>query len=422
MSNFETAKIGQNDTSIEYSIKVSAEITKSIHEEKIEQIKGKVKIDGFRPGKTPDSIIIKRYSNSVLQEIFEEQINTAVTELYKENKDKKIVGSPEVKIINNSIDNGLEATISIYFIPHFEINYNNITIERQIENTSKEELEKQKLLLLQQFAKKNEIFDTEYQTKKGDELVIDFTGKINDIEFAGGSSKNHNIVIGSNSFIDTFEDQLCGKKLGQDIEVKVTFPKDYQQKELSGVDAKFDVKINKIFEISNPEFSEEIAKECNFVDLADLEYQITKSLDTVKNQQNNKTFLEKAIKEIVNLTNFSLPENLVREYSKDFKKEDEDDYKNKLQELELAIKTEIILSKITEEEEIKIANDDIFNEFKHSFPIGFFNNKNNKVNKEDILKYITANENLQNSLVNSIKNRKITDFIATKINVKTINN
>ena len=240
--------------------KFEAAITKAYNKNK-----GKYNIPGFRKGKAPKQVIESQYGkgvfyNDAIEILFPEVYPTAIDELNIDPIDR-----PDLDVEEISKDNGLVMVINVEVKPEFELgSYKGIEISKVENNVTDEEVEAS----LQEMVNRNaRILSVEGKAiESGDTAVIDFEGFDNGVAFEGGKGENHNLVIGSNSFIPGFEDQLIGKKAGEEVEVNVTFPEQYHAEHLAGKPVVFKVKVNDVKVKEVPALDDEFAKDASEFD------------------------------------------------------------------------------------------------------------------------------------------------------------
>ena len=259
--------------------KFEAAITKAYNKNK-----GKYNIPGFRKGKAPKQVIESQYGkgvfyNDAIEILFPEVYPAAIEELNIDPIDR-----PDLDIEEISKDNGLVMVVNVEVKPEFELgSYKGIEISKVENNVTDEEVEAK----LQEMVNRNaRILSVEDKAiESGDTAVIDFEGFDNGVAFEGGKGENHNLVIGSNSFIPGFEDQLIGKKAGEEVEVNVTFPEQYHAEHLAGKPVVFKVKVNDVKVKEVPALDDEFAKDASEFDtLAELRADVKAKLE--KDAQN----------------------------------------------------------------------------------------------------------------------------------------
>ena len=247
--------------------------------------KTKFNIQGFRKGKAPRKIIEAQYGKEVF---YNDAIDLILPEVYPQAIDQlniDPIDRPSLDVQEISKDNGLVMVVEVEVKPEFELGtYKGIEISKVDNTVSEEEVE----LRLQEMVNKNaRLVSVEGKAiESGDTAVIDFEGFDNGVAFEGGKGENYNLVIGSNSFIPGFEDQLVGKKAGEEVEVNVTFPEQYHAENLAGKPVVFNVKINDVKVKELPALDDEFAKDTTeFETLAELRADVrAKAEEETKNR------------------------------------------------------------------------------------------------------------------------------------------
>ena len=231
--------------------------------------KGRFNIAGFRKGKAPRRIIENNYGKGVF---YEDAIDIVFPEVYPSALDElqlAPIDRPSIDVEEISKDNGLVLVVQVEVQPEFELGqYKGIEVAKVDYNVTDEEVDA-KLSELQE--KASRLVDSDKEIENGDTANIDFEGFKDDVAFEGGKAEGHNLVIGSGSFIPGFEDQLIGKKAGEEVDVNVTFPADYHAEELAGAPVVFKVKVNAVKVKELPELNDEFAQDTTeFETLAEL--------------------------------------------------------------------------------------------------------------------------------------------------------
>ncbi|WP_394176203.1 trigger factor [Thalassotalea litorea] len=239
------------------SISVPAETVDVEVKNRLRQIAKTQKINGFRPGKVPPSVIQKRYGKSVRQEVAGELMQRHFVEAIVAEK-LNPAGRPAFVAKSNEEGKELafEATFEIY--PEVELSgLDKIKVEKpQVEVTDKDLDEMFETLQNQHKTWK----ENKRKTKKGDKLTIDFNGRVDGEEFEGGKAEGFELELGSNRMIPGFEKAITGMKVGEEQTITVTFPEDYHAENLKGKDAEFDIKVHKTEGPVLPEINDEFAK------------------------------------------------------------------------------------------------------------------------------------------------------------------
>ena len=225
-------------------------------------------IPGFRKGKAPMNIVEKYYGAEIF---YEDAFNDLFSEVYpeaiKENK-LEVMTKPDVDIKQMEKGKDLEFTVTVGVKPEVKLgNYKGLEIEKVEYKVTDKDVEDE----LKQVQEKNSrlVSVDNRPVKSGDTTVIDFEGFVDDKAFDGGKAENHELVIGSNTFIPGFEDQIIGMKIDEEKYIKVKFPEDYFSKDLAGKDATFKVTLHEIKEKELPKLDDEFAKDVSEFDTLD---------------------------------------------------------------------------------------------------------------------------------------------------------
>lgn len=241
--------------------------------------KGKYNIPGFRKGKAPKIIIETQYGkgvfyNDAIEMLFPEVYPTALDELNIEPIDR-----PDLDVEEISKDNGLVMVVNVEVKPEFELgNYKGIEIAKADYNVSEEDVESTLKDMVNKNARLVSVKDRAIEN--GDTALIDFEGFESGVAFEGGKGENDSLVIGSNTFIPGFEDQLVGKKAGEEVEVNVTFPAEYHAENLAGKAVVFNVKVNDVKVKELAELNDEFAKDTSeFETLEELKADVRANLE-----------------------------------------------------------------------------------------------------------------------------------------------
>ena len=246
--------------------------------------KGNIAVQGFRKGKAPRKLIEAQYGKAVF---YDDAINFVMPEAYetavKENN-LDVVSRPEIDV--TAIDeNGVSFTAEVYTKPEVKLGeYKGLKYTKMDEEPTDEEIDAE--LKKEQEKNARIVTVTDRPVQNGDIATIDFKGFMDGEAFEGGEGKDFDLEIGSHSFIDTFEDQLVGKNVGDDVEVNVTFPENYGQASLAGKPAKFEVEIKDIKVKELPELNDEFVQDTTeFENLNEYKNEIAGKLIVAKKQQ-----------------------------------------------------------------------------------------------------------------------------------------
>ncbi|HGM1529617.1 TPA: trigger factor [Clostridioides difficile] len=274
--------------------------------------RNKYNIPGFRKGKAPRIVIETQYGkgifyNDAIEILFPEVYPEAIKEL-----DIDPIDNPDLDIEEISKDNGLVMVLNVEVKPEFELgNYKGIEIAK-VENTVSDENVDAKL---QEMVEKNArlVSVEDKALEDGDTAIIDFEGFENGVTFDGGKGENYNLVIGSNTFIPGFEEQLVGKKAGEEVEVNVTFPEEYHSQDLAGKPVVFNVKINdvKVKELSA--LDDEFAKDTSeFDSLDELKADVRAKLEEEAKNRADAETRNSVVEKVAENTEIEIPEVMIQ--------------------------------------------------------------------------------------------------------------
>ena len=273
--------------------------------------KNKFNIPGFRKGKVPYAMVEKMYGAAVF---YEDAANELISGAYAQAAEEsglEIVARPEINV--TQIEKGkpfiFEAEVTTK--PEVKLGkYKGIKVEKADVTVTDEEVTEELDKVKEQNARL--VAADDKAVEDGDQTTIDFEGFVDGVAFEGGKGEDYPLTIGSHSFIDTFEEQLIGKKVGEEVEVNVTFPENYQAKELAGKPAMFKVTIKEIKVKEYPELDDDFAQDVSEFDTLD-EYKedIKKNLTEKKEKEAEAEKESKVIEAIVNDAEMDIPEKMV---------------------------------------------------------------------------------------------------------------
>ena len=272
--------------------------------------KGNIAVQGFRKGKAPRKLIEAQYGKAVF---YDDAINFVMPEAYetavKENN-LDVVSRPEIDV--TAIDeNGVSFTAEVYTKPEVKLGeYKGLKYTKMDEEPTDEEIDAE--LKKEQEKNARIVTVTDRSVQNGDIATIDFKGFMDGEAFEGGEGKDFDLEIGSHSFIDTFEDQLVGKNVGDDVEVNVTFPENYGQASLAGKPAKFEVEIKDIKVKELPELNDEFVQDTTeFENLNEYKNEIAGKLIVAKKQQAKNKMEEDLVTALVEGCEMDVPQVMI---------------------------------------------------------------------------------------------------------------
>ncbi len=281
-------------------------------DEKLEKARLNFQMKGFRKGRTPLTMMKKMFGDSTKNEIIQELIDTNLRR-HLDDKGHKPASQPKIELKEGKLDQNTDLTFTFNYeilpvIP--ELNFDQIKLNEYKISVDNEAIQK----ALDELSKSACTFEPKKKnekTKQGDQVILDFKGSINKIEFNGGSAKDYPLVIGSNSFIPGFEEQLINCKVNDIKTVKVNFPDNYNSKDLAGKAAVFECKIKKINEPIPAKINDDLAVKFSAKNLNELKKNIKERLSNEYKSFSKSLMKKELMDEIEKRVKFDLPQSLV---------------------------------------------------------------------------------------------------------------
>lgn len=358
----------------------AAEVEKAIQAAYMKEKKS-ISVPGFRKGKVPRQMIEKMYGAGIF---YEEAVNTLLQENYPAAADESgldIVSRPSVEVVQIETGKPFIFTAEVAVKPEVKLGkYLGVQVTKADTTVTDEEVDAE--VEKERGNNARTVSVTDRPVAEGDTAVIDFEGFVDGVAFEGGKGENHPLEIGSHSFIDTFEDQLVGKNAGDEVDVNVTFPEQYQAAELAGKPALFKVKINEIKTKELPALDDEFAQDVSEFDtLAEYKESVKKKLTEQKENEAKRAQEDEAIQKIIDKSEMEIPEamldtqceNMVNEFAQriaqsglsmeqymQFSGLTVDKLKEQVRpEAETRIKSSLVLEQIAKEENIQVTDEEI---------------------------------------------------------------
>lgn len=252
----------------ELEIEISAEDFEAAIEKAYLKARKNIAMPGFRKGKAPRKLIEKEYGEQVF---FEDAVNLLYAPVVNgavEESGLELVTRPEVEVTEISKENGVKLKATCITKPEVEVkDYKGIEVEKVVNPVTDEDINKQ----LDALREKNVTVETvdDRAAENGDDVVIDFEGFKDDVAFEGGKAEDFTLSLGIGQFIPGFEDQIVGHNAGEEFDINVTFPEEYQVKELAGAPAVFKIKLKSISKKVMPELDDDMVKDSTEFDTVD---------------------------------------------------------------------------------------------------------------------------------------------------------
>ncbi len=295
-----------------YNIVVTAAELDDKVNEKLTEAQPEVEMKGFRKGKVPMALLKKQFGQRLLGEAMQESIDGAMNQHF-ENSGERPAQQPEVKMTNEDWKEGDDVQVEMSYeaLPEVpEVDLKSIKLEKLVVKADDAAIE-EALNNLAETAQNFKARRKGSKSKDGDQVVIDFVGKVDDEEFEGGSAENYPLVLGSNSFIPGFEEQLVGVKVDDVKDVNVTFPAEYGAEHLAGKDAVFACTVKEVKEPVAAEIDDELAKKFGAEDLSGLKSQISERLEAEYSDASRAVLKRGLLDALDEKVSFELPPSLV---------------------------------------------------------------------------------------------------------------
>ncbi|OJG54630.1 trigger factor [Enterococcus haemoperoxidus] len=403
-------KKGTNDGVLTFSVDQTL-IEKGL-KQAFDKVKKNLNVPGFRKGKVSRQVFNRMYGEEAL---YEDALNAVLPEVYEAAvKEAGIDPVSQPKIDVESMNKGEDwvVTAEVTVKPEVKLGeYKNLTVEKQDREVTDEDLDAR--IQRELDAQAELVIKEDEAAVEGDTVVIDFEGFKDGEAFEGGKGENYSLELGSNSFIPGFEEQLVGKKAGEEVEVKVTFPEDYQAEDLAGKEAVFQVKVHEVKAKELPTLDDEFAKDVDdsveSLDELKEKYrnELTESKEAAATEAKDEAAIRQAVDnaEIVELPHVMVHDEVHRsmdEFLNNMQRQgiapdmyyqltgttEADLHKQFEAEAEVRTKTNLVIEAIAKAEDIEVSQEDMDNEIKelseqYNMPI----DQVKKVLTEDMLKH-----------------------------------
>ncbi len=387
--------------------------------------KNKFQMAGFRKGKVPMAYIEKMYGPEVF---YEDAANDLINQTYPEevdNCDLDIVSRPEISVTQIEKGKDFIYVAKVAIRPEVKLGeYKGLEVEKADVTVTDEEVKAEIAKTQKENGRKVNV--TDRPAKLEDEVKIDFEGFVDDEAFEGGKGEDYALTLGSHSFIDTFEDQIVGKSVGEEFDVNVTFPEDYQADNLAGKPALFKVKLNSITETQLPELDDEFASDVSAFDtFAEYEEDTRKTLELRKRDAAEREKESKCIEKLIEASEMEIPEPMIKlqqermledfdmrlsyqglkldQYLQITKQSREDMMEQMKPDAITRIKSSLVVEAVAEAEKFEVTDEEVDEEMK----------KMAEAYQLDIEKFKElAGEKEIDSVRRDLKNRKAVKFLA----------
>lgn len=348
----------------------------------LDNIKDRVRINGFRPGKVPPAHLRKVYGRSVMSDVLQNAVNEANRKIVEDNK-LKLAHEPQIQFPEDkdAIEKAMDAkgdlafTVALEVLPEFElVDLSGVSVKKPVTEVSDTEINES----LERMAKQNRSFEAKKgKSADGDRVVVDFVGRIGGTEFEGGKGQDIRVELGSNTFIPGFEEQLVGLKAGDTKLVKVKFPENYMAAHLAGKDAEFDVTVKEVEAPGETKIDDEMAKGFGMESLDKLKEAIRDAIKRDFDTQSRRKVKKDLLDALDSKYSFELPPTLVEQEfnavwsqvqadmksnGRTFADEDTTEEQAKADYRKIAerrVRLGLVLAQIGEKSDIKITDDEV---------------------------------------------------------------
>ena len=301
-----------SDTKVRLTITVESSELEAAEQVALTKLARDIKVSGFRKGKVPASIAAKHVDPAMLQEqTLENALSKAVAEAFISEK-LQALERPAVEVKKFVPRQELEFTAEVEVVPPVKLgDYKKLKAKKASVKVEAKEIDDIIERIRGNYVEKVEV---KRAAKNGDEVLIDFVGKKDDVAFDGGSAKNYALKLGDGQFIPGFEDGVVGHKAGDSFDLDLAFPDDYHAKDLAGAKVVFSVTLNTVNELKLPELNDEFAAKCGpFTEMKELRADIEREITAQKEREAEERLKDELVGQLADNSKVSLPEILVED-------------------------------------------------------------------------------------------------------------
>lgn len=409
---------------VKLNIEIPAKDASDEYNKAVKKVSAYVNIPGFRKGKAPRNLVEKHVGvDSIKHEALESLLPKAFQDAIVKNE-LDIVSQPYVESYDFNVGEDLKVVAKVELRPEVTLGeYKNLKVEAEDYTIPDDAFDKALNGLLQQNSTLEVV--TDRATKDTDVVVIDFDGSANGEKIQGGAAENYTLDLANSNFIPGFAEQLVGKKLGEEFDISVEFPKEYHEPKLAGQPAVFKIKINEIKEKVLPELNDEFAQKASqFKTVAELKEDIQKYLDSTREKENKKNANNAIFEKVLESVKVDIQDSMIDreahslleeykqrlaaqgfEWKKAIEAQGEETVLASLKEEALVrIKNSLVIDKIAKEENIKVVPEDLDKKLQE---LGAAYH----MNRGDLMKQIGQNPEILNSLSQQALNEKVNQFL-----------
>ncbi|MEO1136891.1 MAG: trigger factor [Pseudomonadota bacterium] len=420
-----------------FLVKVPAEELDQKLVAKLEEVKGRVHLKGFRKGKAPVSFLKKMYGKGMMGEIIQELVAETSQKAFSD-RDLQPATSPQPNMISKIEDvidgkADLEYDLQAEILPSFDpMDVATLKLTRPVSEVPQADIDE----ALGKIAEQQVSYKARGKTAKAkekDQLLIDFTGKVDGEEFAGGKGEGVELVLGSDSFIPGFEDQLIGAKTGDDVEVKVTFPEGYGSKDLAGKDAVFDVKVAEVRAPEKVEIDDELAKKVGLESLDELKTRLKERLENDYKTLSRGHLKRALLDKLDEAHTFELPQGMVNaefdqiwrqveasERDEDDKDKTEDELKAEYRQIaERRVRLGLVLAEIGKRADVQVPSAELQQAIQQQAirESQMMQMQGQEISPQEVLKFYQQNPGAIQQIRAPLFEEKVVDYIIERAEV-----
>lgn len=414
----------EKENVVKLDITISAKDAVDAYNQAVRTISQYVNIDGFRKGKAPRAVVERHVGTErIKQEAIEKLMPKAINQAIVDNN-LDIIAQPYITNYNFNMGEDLQVTAKAEIRPEVTLGqYKGLKLTVKDSPVEPDAMQKSIDRLLEQHSTQETVIDR--PTKETDIAVIDFDGYSNGEKIQGGEAKNYPLDLAHSNFIPGFAEQLVGKNLNDEFEIKVTFPEEYHDEKLKGQPATFKIKINEIKERKLPELNDEFAQKLGeFKTVDELKADIQKYLDSQRERTNKQNSENEVFKTVIEASKVEIPQSMidreVRSLREEYvqrlaaqginwdnlvKAQGEDELlKNLNNDATVRIKNSLVIDKIAKEENLKLEQKDLEKKFAE---VGMAYG----LKPQDLVKQFGQNPEFISSISQQAMNDKVRDFL-----------
>ncbi len=420
-----------------FQVKVSAEELDKKLVTKLQEVKGRVHLKGFRKGKAPISHLKKLYGKGMMSEIIQDIVTETSQKAFSE-RDLQPATTPRPEL-TSKIDDVIEGKADLEYDLHAEIlpsfdpmDVSTLKLTRPVAEVPDADVDE----ALSKVAEQQLSYKARGKTAKAkekDQVLIDFVGKVDGVEFDGGKGEGFELVLGSGQFIPGFEEQLIGAKTDDDVEVKVTFPEEYHAKDLAGKDAVFDVKVHEVRAPEEAAIDDELAKKVGLESLDDLQKRIRERIESEYKDLSRNHLKRTLLDKLDEAHDFELPQGMVdgefdqiwrqvesTERDEEDKDKTDDELKEEYRKIaERRVRLGLVLAEIGKRADVKVPSEELQQAIQRQAiqEAQYMQMQGQNISPQEVLQFYQKNPQAIQQVRAPLFEEKVVDYIIERATV-----